>query len=51
MIGLLMSKDDNVAVVTSNVRSGDVITVEGKEYSALQDIPQGHKIAVRDIQR
>ena len=49
MIGLLMSKDENVAVVTSNVRSGDVITVEGKEYSALQDILQGHKIAVRDI--
>ncbi len=51
MIGLLMSKDDNVAIVTSNVRSGGVITIEGKEYSALQDIPQGHKIAVRDISK
>lgn len=49
MIGLLMSEQDNVAVVTGKVSSGDTVRAGGREYTARCDIPAGHKIAVCDI--
>ena len=50
-IGLLMSDNDNVAVVTSPVKKGDPVMIGGREYTAKQDIPAGHKIAVYDIRK
>lgn len=49
MIGLLMSERDNVAVVTSDVKQGDIVKAGGNEYTAAGDIPAGHKIAVQNI--
>ena len=49
MIALLMSERDNVAVVTSDVKQGDIVKAGGKEYTAAGNIPAGHKIAVCDI--
>ncbi len=40
---------DNVAVALSPVQAGETITVEGVTVTALEDIPQGHKIALQDI--
>lgn len=49
MIGLLMDPRDNVAVVTQNVKKGDSVSVEGTWYTAAEDIPVGHKMALRAI--
>lgn len=49
MIGLLMDPHDNVAVVTQNVKKGDPVYVEGTSYTAAEDIPVGHKMALRSI--
>jgi len=46
---------DDVAVVIHDVTSGDdikVVTLQGEEFGtvkAVQDIPLGHKIALRDM--
>jgi len=48
------SPEDDVAVVIHNVAAGDtvlVVTQDGTEravLTAIEDIPLGHKIAVRD---
>jgi (2R)-sulfolactate sulfo-lyase subunit alpha len=47
--------EDDVAVVVEDVTSGTeirIVTLDGKEtgnIKAVQDIPLGHKIAVRDV--
>lgn len=54
--GALMHEDvDDVAVVITDVAVGDevkTVTLEGKEMGpvkAVEDIPLGHKIALRDM--
>ena len=54
--GALMHESaDDVAVVIQDVISGDdvkVVTLEGEEFGvvkATEDIPLGHKIALRDM--
>jgi (2R)-sulfolactate sulfo-lyase subunit alpha len=54
--GALMHDDvDDVAVVIQDVTTGDdvaVVNLDGKEFGvvkAVQDIPLGHKIALRDM--
>ena len=54
--GALMHEDvDDVAVVIQDVTSGDdvtVVTLEGVQFGvvkAVEDIPLGHKIALRDM--
>lgn len=49
MIALLMDRQDNTAVVTQDVKAGDTVFVEGTAYTAGEDIPMGHKIAIRNI--
>jgi (2R)-sulfolactate sulfo-lyase subunit alpha len=52
---LMHEADDDVAVVVQDVSAGTsvtAVTLEGKQIatvSATQDIPLGHKIALRDI--
>ena len=40
---------DNVAVALSPVAAGERVRVEGREVTALEDIPQGHKLALAPI--
>ncbi len=40
---------DNVAVALSPIGAGEAVTAGGITVTALEDIPQGHKIALRDI--
>ncbi|MBO8456547.1 MAG: altronate dehydratase [Bacteroidetes bacterium] len=40
---------DNVSVAVSDVAAGDICLVDGTELKALEDIPAGHKIALKDM--
>jgi altronate hydrolase len=40
---------DNVVVALNNIPEGEILEVEGKQIKVIQDIPQGHKIALEDI--
>lgn len=49
MRAVKIADQDNVAVVTSPVKAGEVL--EGTSIVALSDIPQGHKIALYDLKK
>lgn len=40
---------DNVAVALENVKAGDRVEAGDEAVTALQDVPQGHKIAMEAI--
>lgn len=40
---------DSVAVAIENLKSGESVTVETEEITLLNDIPAGHKFAIKDI--
>ncbi len=42
---------DNVAVAISSVMKGEIVTVADDTFTAFSDIPQGHKIALKDIRK
>ena len=44
-----INQADNVAVAVSDVASGEACVVDGVGMTALEDIPAGHKMALRDI--
>jgi altronate hydrolase len=44
-----ISPNDTVAVALRPLCAGSVITVQGQNISLLEDIPQGHKFALKDI--
>lgn len=46
----IMPQDD-VAVATEDLLKDDVVDVEGGEIALIEDIPFGHKAALRDISR
>ena len=46
---LCIHRDDNVLIVVSPVRPGDLDLVDGHELVFTQDIAIGHKVAARDI--
>ncbi|NLI91124.1 MAG: UxaA family hydrolase [Peptococcaceae bacterium] len=50
---VLINVKDNVATVTEDVKSGQSIVFlseqKEKEIEALDDIPFGHKVAIREI--
>jgi hypothetical protein len=46
---LRIHRDDNVLIVVSPVRPGDLDLVDGHELVFTQDIAIGHKVAARDI--
>ncbi|NTE88836.1 UxaA family hydrolase [Agrobacterium rubi] len=47
---IVLQDIDSVAVVFSAVPAGSSVLVGGSTIQALNDIPNGHKIALRDIQ-
>ena len=49
--GLLIDLSDNVAVVASNVEKGEEIRAGDEIIVAGQQIPVGHKVAVKDINK
>jgi len=54
-IALLIDDNDNVAVVLSEIKKGDIVMIKGnsKEFTIISndDIPIGHKIAIKDIKK
>ena len=44
-----INEKDNVAVALTPVKAGECVSAGGMSVTALEDIPQGHKIALRDI--
>jgi len=51
----LHNGSDNVAVALENLKAGDVVEVKVREKTykieLREDIPYGHKVAIRDIER
>ena len=44
-----INPEDNVVVAISPIKKGDTVSIDDINVTAEEDIPQGHKIAVRDI--
>jgi hypothetical protein len=44
---ILLHPDDNVVVCARPVRAGELLEAGGLTLGALQDVPTGHKIALR----
>ena len=42
-------EDDNVAVALRPIEKGETLLVAGEEVTVLEEIPQGHKFALREI--
>ena len=48
---LLVGRDDNVAILLSDVKAGEVISVgTGRVEIAVEDIPAGYKIAIQPLE-
>lgn len=45
-----INPEDNVAVAIAPISRGDTVQVEDLTVTALEDIPQGHKVALRAIE-
>lgn len=46
-----INKDDNVAVALRPIANGTMVDVAGTNVTALEDIPQGHKFAIKPISK
>lgn len=46
---LQMNPNDNIAIAITDIKAGDQLMIFGKKIYSLQDVPPGHKIAVRHI--
>ncbi len=46
---VIMNRKDNVATAIVPLKKGEKVVVGGREIILLEDIPQGHKFAIRDI--
>ncbi|MBR0148901.1 MAG: altronate dehydratase [Lachnospiraceae bacterium] len=44
-----ITPNDNVIVALSPISKGETIEVNGVSVTALEDVPQGHKMSVKDI--
>lgn len=49
MISIRIHPSDNVAVALEPVKAGTVLSVDGLSVTTAEDIPQGHKVALKDI--
>src|SRR5690606_30177 len=47
---LKINSDDNVAVALEALRLGDKLMIEGQEITLTDDIPMGHKFALKNIE-
>ena len=48
---LKINQADNVAVAVTNVAAGDVCHLDGRMISAAENIPAGHKMALRSLSK
>ena len=48
---LQISPIDTVVVCLTPHKTGDIITVNGKQITICQDTPAGHKILIKDTQK
>lgn len=48
---ILIHPSDNVAVALQDIRKGEKVVCGGVGTTAAEDIPAGHKLAVRDIRK
>ena len=46
---LKINPADNVVVAIQPQSAGAVITVDGQSITVLEDVPAGHKIAIKDL--
>lgn len=46
---LKINDNDNVVVALNTIPEGTVISVDGRDITALEEIPAGHKMAITDI--
>lgn len=46
-----INKDDNVAVALKPIAKGTTVDVAGTSVTTLEDIPQGHKFAIKPIKK
>jgi altronate dehydratase len=46
---LRLAPEDNVAVATTTIESGEPILIEGRRLCLSARIPTGHKVAIRAI--
>jgi len=46
---IILFSGDNVAIATANIKKGDIIKLGGNNIKVLQNIPGGHKFAVKNI--
>ena len=46
---LKINPADNVVVAIQPQSAGAIITVDGKKITVLEDVPAGHKIAIKDL--
>ena len=42
-------EDDNVIVALKVIEAGETVTVAGEQIAAADEVPAGHKMAIRDI--
>ena len=47
---LKINPADNVAVAITALPAGEKLTVDGKEITLNEDVPAGHKFALKDFQ-
>jgi altronate hydrolase len=47
---ILLREEDDVAVAKQKLEAGTVLVHQGKELCVLQEVPPGHKVALRDIE-
>ena len=46
-----ITKDDNVAVALKPIAKGTTVNVAGTDVTTLEDVPQGHKFAIKPIKK
>ncbi len=46
---LFLNPKDNIAVCLADINAGEKISQDGREVSAIEAIPRGHKISTADI--
>lgn len=46
-----INKDDNVAVALKPIAKGTTVVVAGTQVTMIEDIPQGHKFAIKPVKK
>ena len=46
-----INKNDNVAVALKPIEKGTTVNVAGTEVTMIENIPQGHKFAIKPVKK